>query len=49
MTPMQFANDLAGGKVQCREQCGRSVAHVIVSAPLGNAKRVSNYSADTSR
>ena len=39
MTPMQIADDLARSEVQCREQCGRAVAHIIMSAPLCNAKR----------
>jgi hypothetical protein len=38
MTPMQLADDLAGGQIQRREQGGGAVAHVIVAAALGHPK-----------
>src|SRR3974377_635111 len=39
MAPMQLADHLASGHIQRREQGGRAMAHVVVTAPLGHPKR----------
>jgi len=39
MAPMQLADHLAGGDIQCGKQRGRTMAQVVVRAPLGNPGR----------
>src|SRR5437899_335751 len=39
MTSMQLAHDLAGGQIQCGEQRGCTMPHIVMAAPLGHAKR----------